>query len=203
MSKKTVAVDLDDVVADSTDTLRLLVNKVAKVNLTRKHYDIDGRYWGYYEKVWAENQIDHLVSFESLHDDMAKNQDHVELIPGAKNALSQLKKTYKLVAVTSRRLEWVKATHEWLALKLPEVFEDVIFVHHNNNDGRTKGDVCIEAGASYLVDDNPEHCQSAIDKGVKTILFGDYGWNRSVKASEKTMRAKNWQEVLEYFDNER
>ncbi|HMS50264.1 MAG TPA: hypothetical protein PKA02_02380 [Candidatus Saccharibacteria bacterium] len=202
MVKKIIAVDLDDVVADTTNALRLEVNKIAQANLTPEHYQIDGEYWGYYEHVWVVNKIDHLVSFDALHDDMSVTQKHVEIIEGAKSALEKLKKHHRLVAVTSRKVQWVNATHEWLEDKLPGIFEDVIFVHHDDNDGRTKGDACVDTGAEWLIDDNSGHCLSAKCKGVKAVLFGNYGWNRRAPEKYYDVRAVNWQEVLEYFDGQ-
>lgn len=202
MSKKTIAVDLDDVIAASTDALRLEVNRVAGVQLTPRHYQIEGEYWGYYEQVWAENKIDHLVSFESLPSDMAVTQKHIKLIEGAKEALRKLKKQYHLVVVTSRKVEWVSATQQWLEDVLPGVFDGISFVHHEDNDARTKGDACIELGASWLIDDNVEHCFSAKNRGVRSLLFGDYGWNRRVPDQSYDLIVKDWQAVLEFFEHE-
>lgn len=202
MQKKIIAVDLDDVVADTTEALRIVANKIPGIDLTKEHYQVDGKYWGYYEGVWRQNGVDHLVSFDSLHDDMASNQDHVQIIEGAKAALYNLSVNYDLVAVTSRRVQWIESTHRWLEENLPNVFKDIVFVHHDNTDGRTKGDACVEIGADWLIDDNPEHCQSAIEKGTEAVLFGDCGWNRSIKLSVDMARAQNWQEVLEYFDGQ-
>ena len=63
----------------------------------------------------------------------------------------------------------------------------------------TKAEICAEIGADYLVDDQPKHCLAAAKAGIKTILFGDYKWNRDTKLMPNMVRAKNWQEVLEYF----
>jgi 5'(3')-deoxyribonucleotidase len=204
MSKKTIAVDIDDVVADTTEALRLAVNDVLPddLKIASEEYRIDGGYWGYYEEVWARNKVDHLISFDTLHDEMAENQDHVKLIEGAKTALQKLCKRYKLVAVTSRNVKWVDATHDWVEKYLSEVFEEIVFVHHDSNDGRTKGDACIEIGADWLIDDNPEHCLSAQKSGTKPILFGEYGWSRATDYRDSFVRCKNWQVVMEFFENE-
>jgi glycerol uptake facilitator-like aquaporin len=53
-------------------------------------------------------------------------------------------------------------------------------------------------GASWLIDDNPEHCLSAIAHGIETVLFGEYGWH--FNAPEHLTRCKDWRAVLEYFD---
>ncbi len=202
MSKKTIAIDIDDVIADSTDALRLVVNETSGVELTREQYNVEGEYWRYYETVWAYHKIDHLVSFDGLSDNMAVGQDHVKVINDASLAIAELHKKYKIVAVTSRTVKWIDKTKEWITKNFPEVFDDIVFVHHDDNDGRTKGDACVEAGATWLIDDNYEHCNSAVDRSVTALLFGDYGWNRKFHKAQMIHHVKNWREVLEYFDEQ-
>lgn len=203
MPKKTIAIDIDDVVADTTEALRITANELLPSNLqlSKERYKVKGEYWGYYESVWRANKVDELVSFERLHDDMAVSQDHVNVIVGAEAALKQLSEKYLLVAVTSRRVQWVNSTHEWLEKQFPGYFRDVVFVHHDNSDGRTKGDVCRDIGATWLIDDNPEHCLTAEKAGTQPILFGEYGWTEP-GLSKGFVYCKDWWAVLEYFDGQ-
>lgn len=200
MTKPIIAVDIDDVIADTTEALRLVANKIPGVDLTRDHYLEEGEYWGYYESVWARNKVGHLVSFDKLHDDMAANQSHVKLIDGARLALELLSEKYKIILITSREVEWVDATKAWVKQHVGDITKKVVFVHHITGDRRAKGDACREIGAKWLIDDNYEHCQSAQAAGVSPILFGNYGWNSTLEVDASTPRAKNWGEVLEYFD---
>lgn len=201
MTKKVIAVDIDDVIADSTEALRLVANKIPGVSLDREHYQVEGKYWGYYESVWASNGVDHLVSFEKLHNDMAESQAHVKLILGARAGLEALSQKYKIVLITSREVEWIDATKIWVDDNLRDVVSGLIFVHHKNTDGRTKGDACIEVGAEWLIDDNYDHCRSAQAVGVQPLLYGKYGWNRAVQ--DKTIpRALNWEAIVEFFDGQ-
>jgi len=66
----------------------------------------------------------------------------------------------------------------------------------------TKNDVIKQIGADYLIDDQPKHCIAAAKAGIKTVLFGDYKWNRDLKLRKNMVRARNWQEVLEYFNGQ-
>lgn len=200
MTKKVIAIDIDDVIADSTEALRLVANEIPGVSLEREHYQVEGKYWGYYESVWANNKVDHLVSFEKLHNDMAESQSHVQLIQGAKSGLEKLSKKYTIVLITSREIEWIDATKIWVKENLGDLVSGLVFVHHKNSDGRTKGDACIEAGANWLIDDNYEHCKSAQVVGVQPLLFGNYGWNRHEGVSEDITRVKTWTDILKYFE---
>ena len=52
MDKPIIAVDIDDVLADSTDALRRVINERLGVNLTPEDYLIKEDYWDHYEEVW-------------------------------------------------------------------------------------------------------------------------------------------------------
>jgi len=61
----------------------------------------------------------------------------------------------------------------------------------------TKGQLGKQLGGGLLIDDNIQHCESAVELGIDTVLFGDYGWNRT---NTSLKRCYNWQEVIEYLD---
>ena len=63
---------------------------------------------------------------------------------------------------------------------------------------KTKGELCQELNVSWLIDDNPEHCLSAVDAGVEAILFGEYGWHH--EAPMHLTRCKDWPSVVDYFN---
>lgn len=201
MVKKTIAIDIDDVLADSTEALRNDVNLMYGLNLTREHYLVEDTYSRYYEKVWERNNVGHLVSFDDLRGQMIADQSHIKPIHNAIQATKKLATSFNLVTVTSRSRAWMPETRRWLNNNFKGVFSDSIFVHHDDGDTRTKGDVCVEIGAEWLIDDNPDHCQSALAKDVKAILFGNYGWSRTTGENRMT-RANNWKQVLELFENE-
>jgi uncharacterized HAD superfamily protein len=196
--KKIIAIDIDDTVADATDALRLLVNMRLGIDLKVSDYRDKGEYWGYYERVWSHHGISHLVDFISLNAEMEVDQSHVPLLPGAEFALRQLKVKYHIVYVTSRNPSWESATRKWFS----NHFEDEIVVHfaERNADGKseTKGQICKRLGAGILIDDNYEHCMSAVKEGVTAVLYGDYGWQPAVK--NQVVHCVDWQAVLEYLD---
>jgi uncharacterized HAD superfamily protein len=67
---------------------------------------------------------------------------------------------------------------------------------------RPKSEVCRELGVSYLIDDNLTAVKQTSAFGIEVLLFGDYPWNQIDELPRGVTRVKNWQEVLEYFDNE-
>jgi len=202
IKKPVIAIDVDDVLADSVEAYRLQVNARTGADLQPEHYRISGPYWKYFETVWQMHGIADKVPAEELFQQMIVDQSHVPPAPGAACALKKLAKNYDLVVITARYPEWEAATRVWLEQHFPRVFADIHFAGgHDQKERKTKGQMCLEIGATYLLDDNPEHCVSASEVGVQALLFGDFGWHVDVPAD--MVRCKTWKDVERYFDAER
>lgn len=199
MKKQIIAVDIDDVIALGTESLRLQVNKRLGTNLQPKHYAIPGEYWGYYDRVWQLNGLADRISLEDLNPQMLVDQSHVPPHAQALSALRTLAKRFDLVVVTARNTDWERATKVWIDKNFPGIFSGIYYA--GRPDGpKTKGDVCVDLGASWLIDDNIDHAHTAIDHGVQVLLFGEYGWHIGREVHKNVVRCKDWQAVLEYFD---
>lgn len=200
MKKQIVAIDIDDVVAQATEALRLDVNTRFNIEISQEAYREPHDYWGYYESVWQKHEAVKDMSYDSYYIELRESQSHIPLLPGAEFAIMKLAKKYKIVFITARDETLKTATIEWLTQNLPQLEYDIYFTNHLVEENRlTKGEVCKQVGAQYLLDDNIDHCRSALENDVQAVLFGDYGWHRSLKADELP-RCKDWQAVLEYFD---
>jgi 5'(3')-deoxyribonucleotidase len=198
MNKKpTIAVDIDDVLADSTEAYRIKVNEQSGANLRPHHYQVKGDYWGYYERIWAEHGI--VANEDELDAEMISDQTSIPLLAGAEFAIGELSKKYNIVIVTARNPLWEGATKDWLKHHFGNSTLDLYFSEAHRSEGKkTKGQLCKDLGASWLIDDNIGHCSSALDEGIKAILFGEYGWHGEVP--EGIVRCSDWPKVLEYFD---
>lgn len=194
MPKPLIAIDIDDTVADSTEFLRLLVNQRLELNLPTEAYLVAGEYWGYYESIWREQKIDHLISYDDLNAEMIAN---VPMKPGAEGALRQLADKYSLIFITTRDKTLEPLTQGWFREHLPDIDFMVYFSSTPHNDiTKSKGEICRELGVSLLIDDNADHCQCARREGVGAILFGEYGWQLS-QNTDSLKRCRDWQAVLE------
>ena len=200
MKRRIVAIDIDDVIAAGTDSFRRRINETMGINLTESHYSVPGDYWGYYERVWEINGINQAdVPRAKIDAEMEIDQSHVPLLPGASFAVAQLAKRFDIAIVTACNLNWENATLAWLTSHFGEVFIDVHFAGNSSGKAsKSKGQLCREVGAEWLIDDNPEHCMSAIKEGLQPILFGEYGWHHD--APPDLRKCNNWPAVLEYFD---
>lgn len=201
MKRKIIAIDIDDVIAQGTEAFRLRVNLEMGVSLSREAYMIpDNTFWGYYERVWEAYGLDAAsVPLDKIDAEMALDQSHVPLLPGAAYAIGELAKHYDIAIITARDTKWKNATHKWLADKFGDVFIDIYFAGNSlDKTAKTKGQACREVGAEWLIDDNPEHCITAQAEAVKAILFGDYGWHH--EAPKDITRCSDWPAVLDYFN---
>ncbi|MDB5183806.1 MAG: uncharacterized protein JWO07_487 [Candidatus Saccharibacteria bacterium] len=198
MTKQLIAIDIDDVIADSTESIRQLVNSRFGVDLTEAHYSVRGQYSGYYTRIWQEHGLSDRFSYSDLEDEMVIDQSHVPILEGAREAIYKLSTDYHIVLITSRDPNWEKATRRWF--KEHFGIDDLnIYFTGNYHTGvkKDKGELCRELGVSLLIDDNPDHCLSALKHGVRAILFGDYGWH--VDVPQDLVRCRNWSMVLEYL----
>lgn len=200
-NKKTIAVDIDDVIAAENDGVREFINLEYGEKHSVEDYLVDGEYWGYWESVWDIGDEEAKKRFDAyLASDV---KDNLKLVDGAGKAIRRLKKSHRLVIVTSRYGRQLETTEPWLEKHFRKTFDGVAFVGTwDKNREITKAIIAREIGADYLIDDNAEHCNLAAKAGIQALLFGDYGWNRNTELHPKVKRLKNWQQVLEYFDGQ-
>jgi len=202
MSKPVIAVDIDDVLVQGTESLRQRVNDLLGINLSPEDYAVPGGYSSYYEQVWQAHGVADQIQWADLDAEMVRDQSHMLAVEGAYHVLKKLSRRYKLVVVTARNISWEPATAVWLAARYPNIFSGVYFAGDSTHS-QSKGDLCKEVGADWLIDDNPDHAASALKVDVKVLLFGDYGWHKHTTMPENAVRCKDWAAVQEYFDGVR
>lgn len=198
--KKVIAVDIDDVLADSTDLIRVFANRATGLQLEPHHYAVPGPYWSYYEHVLAMNGVADEELRKKILEEWISNHDETKPMQGAVEALTVLSQKYTIVLITARDPKIRSDTEDWLKKHFAGLYDDLHVIGNFKvvDKPKSKGQVCLEVGASWLIDDNPEHCKSAIEHGLDTLLFGDYGWH--FDAPEHLTKCKDWASVLEYFD---
>jgi len=199
MPKPIISIDIDDVLADTTERLRIWANEQSNCGLSRDHYMIDSEYWGFYEEVWRQAGIEHLIDFSQFEDAMRRDQSSIAMITRAKETLHRFSDKYRYVLITSRDESQKEATIRWIEARFGPIFEGLYFTGNRHSDGyKNKGELCANLGASLHIDDNPQHCKSTVSHGVGAILFGYYGWNQS--SQPHLTRCHDWSEVGEYLE---
>jgi 5'(3')-deoxyribonucleotidase len=199
MRKPIIAVDVDDVLADSTEFWRLEVNKRANINLQTEHWRVPGEYSKYYERIWEAHGVNHLISIDDIDGYMMTDQSGVRPVPDAIKTLRKLASTYELVVITARNSAQETATRKWLDAVYPDIFDQIYFTWDAAGEtSRSKGEICAEIGASWLIDDYPGHCKSALEHGVRAVLYGTYGWHTDMPMG--VVHCKTWKDIEGYFD---
>ena len=202
-TRKKIAIDIDDVVAMTTEAVRIWANRETGVVLQPEDYFLtEGGYWNYYEAVWERHGIADKLSFGDFLDNMDKDQSHIAALHDARRVIAQLKKTYDVVFITARRLVHKDSTRQWLDATIDATIP--LYLSQNpfaNEAAQSKGEICAELGVDILIDDNVDNCQSALQYGVEAILFGNYGWNAEPPAD--VLRCVSWRDVEELLDGRR
>jgi 5'(3')-deoxyribonucleotidase len=202
MKKKIIAVDIDDVLADSAAHFVNFSNQNWGTSL---HVDDYTEHWA---EMWGIDQEEMQSRANVIYE--SKMQLKVSHFSDAHSVLKYLSKDYKLVITTSRHRLVQQDTVEWLNKNFEGIFEDIHFAgiwdagHHSDHAiNLTKADLHKEIGADYVIDDHPKHCLAAAEKGITSLLFGDYSWNRGVRSTKNMIKVKGWAEVKDFFDGER
>ena len=200
MSRKTIAVDVDDVLSVNVPAFLEFSNKKWGTSFTIDDFDED------WSKMWKISHAE-VMSRSKEMDEAGLVRDHKHL-KDALPVLQKLSERYDLIIVTARRKVLKEDTDDWIDRYFPNIFKEIHFAgiwddieFRDKAHKMTKGDLVKQVGAEYLIDDQPKHCFAAADVGVVSILFGDYPWNRDVDAtSNRLVRAHSWGEIGKYFD---
>lgn len=200
-SKPIIALDIDEVLANIIDMVRLWANELTGKSLTPSDYYTNDEFWNYYNTIWQRHGISDAVNFEMVLKSMAEDQSNIAVIDDARRVVRALKQKYDIVFITSRPTYQEVASRRWLDEHIDASIPLYMSYHPGVNDtARSKGEICADLGATLLIDDNIANCQSAIDYGVDALLFGSYGWNEH--APKHMKRCATWNEVEEYLLHE-
>ena len=192
MSEKIIAVDVDEVLAETIQSMLEKQNytwkwkKVAREDLnTYNLWEIE-KLW--ITKNWA---LWMFVKFQ-LWSWLSKKIKPVEW---ANEKLLELKKKwYKLYAVTAR-LSWMRiSTKLWLKRHFPDCFERIVFANFFTSRARKKSEICKEIWASIIIEDNLETCNDCVSQWIKCFLL-DKPRNQSNKLNENIKRVYSWSEI--------
>lgn len=197
MSKKIIAVDVDDVLAKEAEFVIAYSNRVWGHTLSLDDYSED------WTQLWQVDRVETERRVQELHKPGIVSS--YELLEDGHEVLKTLTKKYKLIIITSRRSRVKSETLKWLQENFGDVFDEVHFsgIYEGSREGAhllTKTDLCVELGVNYLIDDQPKHCFGAAGAGIDALLYGDYAVSRDLELPARVTRCKDWQAVKEYFD---
>ncbi|MFA5004222.1 MAG: hypothetical protein WC498_03025 [Candidatus Saccharimonadales bacterium] len=195
MRKQIVAIDIDEVLFPMAPTYLEYHNAVHGTSYTVN--DLTSYY------------IEHLTG-ETVEQVMAKIEAYLGTahyketgpMPGSIEVIRKLSEKYELVVITARDPFYRGSTEEFIAKHYPELFKALHYTHILEVPGKTrpKYEICKEVGAIMLIDDNLSNVIACAERGISSVLFGDYPWNQSDKLPATVIRCKDWAAVMGYFD---
>lgn len=195
---QTIAIDIDDVLADNARGFVEFSNQRWGTNLVADQYD---EHWA---KIWQVDNDETERRANVFHESgVLKTYRHDD---SALPVLRRLSKDFRLVVITSRRSQTKGDTVAWIHQHYPDVFTDETIhfagLWDNVNDQSitlTKASLVDTLGVDYLIDDQLKHCLAVAASGRQALLFGDYAWNRADSLPNGVARVANWRAVEEYF----
>ena len=194
----TIAIDIDDVLADNARGFVDFSNQRWGTHLSPDQYD---EHWA---KIWEVDNEETERRAAIFHESgVLKDYRHDD---SALPVLQRLSQDFRLLIITSRRLQTKGDTIAWIHQHYPGIFvDDTIHfagIWDTVNDesiALTKGELVDALKADYLIDDQLKHCQAVAGRGKRALLFGDDRWNQAEKLPQGITRVAGWRAVEEYF----
>lgn len=196
--RKTIAIDIDDVLADNASGFVEFSNQRWGTNLTPDQYD---EHWA---KIWKVDNEETERRANIFHESgVLKAYYHDD---SALPVLRRLSQDFRLLVITSRRLQTKGDTVAWIHQHYPDIFTDET-IHFagiwdkvsDQSIALTKASLVDALGVDYLIDDQLKHCLAVAATGKRALLFGDYTWNRVAELPDGIARVASWRAIEEHF----
>lgn len=185
---ETIAFDIDDVLLDTAPAILDHYRETYGVHVpTERFYDRDLSIWGVDDYNLATERVGKFLNSPEF----ALYPPRTEAVRGIRD----IAKVHRLVAVTGRPSSLQDLTERWLDCHFGGVFEDVRLTNHFNDNHVTKGEVCHELGADWLVDDHIVHLRTLGEYGIRGVLFGNLPWGRGHELPENIHQAATWSQL--------
>lgn len=125
--------------------------------------------------------------------------ENMALVENSKKSILELSKKYEIYFITSR--VYKEGTLESLKKHFEEFDFELIFSSnpYAKTLGKHKGEICLEEGINFMVEDSYEHANNCAESGIKTFLL-DKPWNQRRDLNKNIIRVKNWKGVLEILN---
>lgn len=193
MKNKKIAIDVDEVLANTLPAMIDFHNETYDTNLKTEDFKYDRLY-----KVWGGDEEEELLKVRNFY----KSKHFREIVPvhNSEYAIKELTKDFDLFVVTARGDDIADITKEWIYSYYPNCFDDIYFANHyaSPNEYVPKSKLCSNFGASFLVDDSFEYATDCVS-GDREVLLFDYPWNRGFTLVEGITRVYSWEEILGFF----
>jgi 5'(3')-deoxyribonucleotidase len=198
--RKKIGIDLDDTLFDLVSPFISYHNQTYKTNLKKEDFT-----------TYSFNEVLKLPSMRDAVERVFQFYDSdffrkMPPLPGSIESVNKIKGDYEMYIITYRPDFLYNDTMNQLWDNFRGCFSEVLFAFNpyigGKSIGKTKADICLNKGISKMIDDSLNCVLECKKKGVSTLLFGDYPWNRNGEHKE-IIRVKDWKEVLEKLEEEK
>lgn len=190
-----IAIDIDEVLAETLEAFLDYHNKKYKTSFCKEQfYTYD---WWEIMNISVKKILDRFYDF--IKTDHGSNIVPVE---GAVETIKYLSKNNKLSLITGRPKKIFKETHDWINRYFPKCIEEIHFTgdYVNPIKNITKGNICKQINASFIIEDVPRYSENCAQAGVDVFLF-DRPWNQGVEQNDKIRRVYSWKDIASKLDN--
>ena len=191
---ETLAIDIDEVLLDTLRSFLEVYNRNNETDFKREDF---------YDYIWQD--ILRISREQAIHEfyEFMQSKEGLEMpqIPGAKNALDELKLRYKLVSATNRSEDFREVTLEQLKLNFQDAIPPnlVYFGNHysRNGNNKSKADLLKESGATRLIEDQYPVALECASRGIQVYML-DSPWNqKQIPINLPIIRVYDWTHILE------
>lgn len=191
----TIAIDIDEVLADFLSDYLSFHNQ--KYNTTLKKEDFHKFFHPEIFNLTPDNLLMDIQEYI--------NSGRNELLPtiaGSQEGVRVLKADHQLVAITGRSTVQAQTTRDWLDKNYPGCFDNVFFVRDQplGKVIKPKKQLCLEAGAKILIDDELNNGHGCSESGIAVLLF-DNPWNQLPTMPANMVRVHSWNEIVDKILN--
>ena len=192
-SKKVIAVDIDEVLADFIAYFVNYHNLTYQTRMTKDKVFSFSLHEVF--EVTKEDITEKMIRFSKEGHDT-----RITLVPGAQEGIDALiKKGYELHLVTSRPEAIRPQTEGWIAKHFPGKFTDLHHAFnpniHKKGSKMKKWEICKAIGAKVLIEDFLPNAIGCAENGIKVFLM-DAPWNQADDLPEGIIRVKSWKEIV-------
>jgi uncharacterized HAD superfamily protein len=197
MEERVLAVDADEVLWGNLPCFLEYIKRTYQISHMSDRF-LSYKWWETITE-WTPAQLQQR--YEEFHDcgasyEMVPFEDALPSLQVIRNELR-----FKPRVVTSRLRRFEVETRTMISRHYPSIFDDVHFGSHHSQNGaerKTKVEMCLEIGATILIEDDLGHAIPCAKAGMTVLLFGDYGWNRVIPPGySNIIRVRNWSEVAQ------
>ena len=195
VQKPVLVVDIDDVLAEFVNSLNKFHNDFFDTDFKLQdyiHYDL--------ENIWGGTKQDSLNKLFSFYD--SKNFDDLNPVKDAFNALKELFKKFKIIAITGRPYKIKEKTENFIKKNFGNLIDEILFTNHilKQTVNMDKSSVCLSKGVRFIVEDHLGISNKCAEKGIKVFLINK-SWNQGPLINENVQRVKDWNEILELLNS--